>query len=109
MEPIGKKNTKRIDDTGIAEVLCSSGYLPPRGEQDLERFDRIYAGRTFETEGHQIDSDAMFDRVRDVSSAKTKRMRPKTNQSLLRAANSINTNSKGFNPDVFYQDINKKK
>lgn len=45
------------------DLLCSSGYLAPRNEEDLERFDAIYANRTFETERHQVDADAIFNKV----------------------------------------------
>lgn len=74
MEPTKNNNSKWIDDKSIADVLCSAGYLPPRNIQDLERFERIYAGRTFETVEHHIDADAIFDRVRGVSHAKTEKV-----------------------------------
>ena len=74
-------NNKRInaeDGLTIADLLCSTGYLPPRNEKDLERFDRIYKGQTFEIESYRIDSDAIFDRVASENQARNFRIRPMT-------------------------------
>lgn len=92
MEPTTNNNIKWIGDMSVADVLCSAGYLPPRNARDVARFERIYAGRSFETEEYHIDSDAIFDRVRGVSDKKVRKLRPMTNQNLLRAASSIRTN-----------------
>lgn len=75
------KNNKRINaENGltIVDLLCSTGYLPPRNEKDLERFDRIYKGQTFEIESYCIDSDAIFDRVASGIQARNIRIKPMT-------------------------------
>lgn len=75
------KNKKRINaENGltVADLLCSTGYLPPRNEKDLERFDRIYKDQTFELESYRIDSDAIFDRVVSGNQARNIRIRPMT-------------------------------
>lgn len=93
MEPTRNNNSKCLDDKSIADVLCSAGYLPPRNVQDIERFERIYAGRSFETEGYSIDTDAIFDRVRGVSSARNRKVRPMTTiynrPGMLRVAETV--------------------
>ena len=109
MEPTKNNNFKWIGDMSVADVLCSAGYLPPRNARDVERFERIYAGRSFATENYHIDSDTIFDRVRGASEKKVRKMRPMTNQSLLRAASSYRTNEGEYTPEVVYQDIEKKK
>lgn len=92
MEP---KNNKRINaENGltIADLLCSTGYLPPRNEKDLERFDRIYKGQTFEIESYRIDSDAIFDSVITSDTNKhcsIKKMPLRIDQIQLKAAHSI--------------------
>lgn len=109
MEPTTNNNIKWIGDMSVADVLCSAGYLPPRNARDMERFERIYAGRSFETENYHIDSDAIFDRVRGASEKKVRKMRPMTNQNLLRAASSIKSNGEECSPELVYQDLDKKK
>lgn len=88
------KNKKRINvENGltIADLLCSTGYLPPRNENDLERFDRIYKGLLFETESYCIDSDAIFDYVYTFGTrhCRIKKMPLKINQTQLKAARSV--------------------
>lgn len=76
----------------VADVLCSAGYLPPRNAQDINRFDRIYNGQRFETEGHRIDSDAIFDSVIRSNTRKGKVQSIKnlrTDQTQLRAAGNL--------------------
>lgn len=75
------KNKKRINaENGltVADLLCSTGYLPPRNENDLDRFDRIYKGQTFEIESYCIDSDAIFDKVAGEEKARKAVIRPMT-------------------------------
>lgn len=89
------KNNKRINaENGftIVDLLCSTGYLPPRNEKDLERFDRIYKGQTFEIESYCIDSDAIFDSVITSDAnrhCRIKKMPMRINQTQLKAAHSI--------------------
>ena len=92
MEP---KNKKRINvDNGltIIDLLCSTGYLPPRNEKDLEHFDKIYKGQMFELESYCIDSGAIFDSVITSDTSRhcsIKRMPLRINQTQLKAAHSI--------------------
>lgn len=76
----------------IADLLCSTGYLPPRNEKDLERFERIYKGQTFEIESYCIDSDAIFDSIitNDTNRhCRIKKMPLRIDQTQLKAAHSI--------------------
>lgn len=111
MEPKNNNYKKGIGAFDPVDLLYSAGYLPPRNERDVERFERIYEGRTFEMETYTIDADAIFDRVRGVSANKNtgRKVRPMTNQSLLRAAGSIRTNKVDGDIEVVYHDIDKKK
>ena len=78
MEPNNNKRINAENGLTIADLLCSTGYLPPRDEKDLERLDRIYKGQTFEIESYRIDSDAIFDRVAGGNQARNIRIRPMT-------------------------------
>jgi len=93
MEPTKNNNIKWIGDMSVADVLCSAGYLPPRNARDVDCFERIYAGRSFATEEHHIDSDAIFDRARGVFDKKVRKMRPMATiydrPGMLRVAESI--------------------
>lgn len=111
MEPKNSNYKKGIGTFDSADLLYSAGYLPPRNSRDVERFERIYEGRKFDTETYTIDADAIFDRVRGVSANKNtaRRVRPMTNQSLLRAASSIRSNKVDNEIEVVYHDIDKKK
>lgn len=108
MESTNKKN-KGNKELSIIDLLCSAGFLPPRSEHDLNRFDRIYSGRQFDTEAHVINADAIFNKMVVESNVKTKKIRPKTNQSFLRAASSIKFDNEGCMTDILYQDLDKKK
>lgn len=113
MEPTNNNNIKWIGNMSVADVLCSTGYLPPRDEQDLERFERIYAGRSFETEEYHIDSDVIFDRVRGASDEKIRKMRPKTTiydrPGMLRVAESISKSQDDTVPELLNQLLKDKK
>ena len=108
MESTNKKN-KGNKELSIVDLLCSAGYLPPRNERDLDRFERIYSEKQFEIEAHFVNADAIFDKVMDESKVKTKKIRPKTDQSFLRAASSIKFDSERSMTDVLYQDLDKNK
>lgn len=92
MEPKNKKRINAENGLTIADLLCSTGYLPPRNEKDLERFDRIYKGQTFEIESYCIDSDAIFDSVitNDINwHCRIKKIPLRIDQTQLKAAHSI--------------------
>lgn len=79
MEPKNKKQLINAEDgLTVVDLLCSTGYLPPRNEKDLDRFDRIYKGQTFEIESYCIDSDAIFDKVAGEEKARKTVIRPMT-------------------------------
>ena len=108
-----KNNIKWIGDMSVADVLCSAGYLAPRNEQDVERFERIYAKRSFETEDYHIDSDAIFDKVRGVSHKKARKIRPTTTiydrPGLLRVAEELDSSSDEMAEDVLNRLMKDKK
>lgn len=92
MEPTKNNESKKNNGMSIADVLCSAGYLPPRNDQDMYRFERIYNGQRFETEGYRIDSDAIFDSVICSNTRKGKVQIIKnlrTDQTQLRAAGNL--------------------
>ena len=79
MEPKNKKQLINAEDgLTVADLLCSTGYLPPRNEKDFDRFDQIYKGQTFEIESYCIDSDAIFDKVAGEEKARKTVIRPMT-------------------------------
>ena len=78
MEPKNKKRINAENGLTIADLLCSTGYLPPRNERDLDCFDRIYRGQTFEIESYCIDSDAIFDKVAGEEKTRNIKIRPMT-------------------------------
>lgn len=78
MEPTNKKCRKDYKELSIADLLCSVGYLPPRDEQDIERFERIYSSRKFETESYTVNANAIFDKVTGEDKSKIQRLRPRT-------------------------------
>ena len=91
MEP-NEKSNYGIKGLDIADMLCSTGYLPPRHEQDIDRFESIYNGQTFKTESYTINSDAIFDSVitsRANLHYGNKKMPLRINQTQLKAARSI--------------------
>jgi hypothetical protein len=106
MEPTKNNNIKWIGDMSVADVLCSAGYLPPRNARDVDRFERIYAGRSFATEEHHIDADAIFDRARCVSHAKTGKVRPMATiydrPGMLRVAETVSK----VQDDLVAEEIN---
>ena len=92
MEPRSKKRINAENGVVVEDLLCSTGYLPPRNEKDLERFDRIFKGQTFEIESYCIDSDAIFDSVITSDTNRCcsiKKMPLRISQTQLKAAHSI--------------------
>ena len=113
MDPTTNNNIKWIGDMSVADVLCSAGYLPPRNERDIERFERIYACRSFETENYHIDSDAIFDRVRGASEKKVRKMRPMNTiyerPGMLLVAENISKSQDDTVPELLNQLLKDKK
>ena len=77
MEPT-KKKCSINKELSITDLLCSAGYLPPRNDQDIERFERIYSSRKFKTEAYIINANAIFDKVTDEDKTTTRRLRSMT-------------------------------
>lgn len=94
MESTNKKN-KGNKKLSIVDLLCSAGYLPPRNEKDIERFEMLYSSRKFETEAYHIDADAIFDKVVGETTSKIKRIKPTATiyyyPGTLRVAESISS------------------
>lgn len=40
----------------IDKILCSTGYLPPRNEEEMTAFEKVYSKVTFKSEFH-VDVD----------------------------------------------------
>lgn len=92
MEAINQKRKKEIDELNIVDMLCSTGYLPPRNEQDIELFDRIYKGREYKMTAHIIDADAIFHSAITSDTKKNSGIKKKLlriDQTQLKAASSI--------------------
>ena len=107
METTNNKNKMDNNELSIADLLCSSGYLPPRNEQDIERFERIYGGRKFETEIYTVNASSIFEKVTGEEKGRTRRVRQRVNQNLLRAASGIELNGGDCFMDILYKDIDK--
>lgn len=76
MEPTNNKSRKGNNELSVADLLCSAGFLPPRNERDVERFERIYKGRTFKTEAYIVNANAIFDKVTGEDRTTTRTFRP---------------------------------
>lgn len=92
MEAINQKRNLGTAELDIAGMLCSTGYLPPRNEQDIELFDQIYKGREYKMTTHIIDADAIFQSVNTSDTKKNsgiKKMPFRIDQTQLKAASRI--------------------
>lgn len=107
------KNKKNDNELSIADLLCSAGYLPPRNEHDIERFERIYRGRKFETEAYTVNANAIFDKVTGKETNTTRRLGTKTTifdrPGALRVADSVSTDDNNIVAQTLGQLINEKK
>lgn len=112
MEAINQKRNKGIDELDIVDMLCSTGYLPPRNEQDIELFDRIYKGREYKMTAHIIDADDIFNKVVGGEKVITKKMTPKVTifdrPGALRVANNASETIDDSVADTFNQLIKDK-
>lgn len=92
MEHINNNFKQGFAELDVIDMLCSTGYISPRNEKDIDRFDRIYASCTFGTEGHTVNADAIFNKVKGSSLVKCNTKKKNLlhlNQSQLRAASVI--------------------
>jgi len=55
------QNKKHITPENITEWLCSTGFLMPRNEIELERFEKLYGDIDFGLTGREIDPDKIID------------------------------------------------
>ncbi len=92
METINQKRNRGIKELDIADMLCSTGYLPPRNKQDIELFDQIYKGREYKMTSHIINADAIFNSVIFSNTNRNSGIKKTSliiDQTQLKAANSI--------------------
>lgn len=54
------QNKKHITPENITEWLCSTGFLFPRNEVELERFEKLYSEEDFGLTGEEIDPDKII-------------------------------------------------
>ena len=54
------KDKKNITPENITEWLCSTGFLFPRNEIELERFDKLHGDTDFGLTGKEIDPDKII-------------------------------------------------
>ena len=55
------QNKKHITPENITEWLSSTGFLFPRNEVELERFEKLYGDDDFGLTGTEIDPDKIID------------------------------------------------
>jgi hypothetical protein len=55
------QNKKHITNENITEWLASTGFLFPRNEVELERFEKLYGEEDFGLTGKEIDPDKIID------------------------------------------------
>ncbi len=55
------QNKKHITGENITEWLASTGFLFPRNEVELERFEKLYGDVDFDLTGTEIDPDKIID------------------------------------------------
>lgn len=55
------QNKKHITPENITEWLSSTGFLFPRNEVELERFEKLYGELDFGLTGKEIDPDKIID------------------------------------------------
>ena len=86
------KRPTRDNALMIEDLLFSCGYLPPRKNEDLDRFDRLYKNKVFKIENYSIDADAIFNSVASkvaIIRNKKNSMSPKVDHNKLKAAGNI--------------------
>lgn len=54
------QNRKHITPENITEWLSSTGFLFPRNESELERFEKLFSDEDFELTGREIDPDKIL-------------------------------------------------
>lgn len=54
------QNKKHITPENITEWLASTGFLFPRNEVELERFEKLYGEEDFGLTGKEIDPDKII-------------------------------------------------
>lgn len=54
------QNKKHITPDNITEWLASTGFLFPRNEVELERFEKLYGDNDFGLTGKEIDPDRII-------------------------------------------------
>lgn len=54
------QNRKHITSDNITEWLCSTGFLFPRNEVELKRFEKIYGEVDLGLTGNELDAEAII-------------------------------------------------
>jgi hypothetical protein len=54
------QNKKHITPDNLTEWLASTGFLFPRNEVELERFEKLYGETDFKLTGKEIDPDKIL-------------------------------------------------
>lgn len=54
------QNRKHITPDNITEWLCSTGFLFPRNEVELKRFEKIYGEIDLRLTGNELDAEAII-------------------------------------------------
>ncbi len=57
------QNKKHITPDNITEWLCSTGFLFPRNEVELARFEKIYGDTDYGLTGNEINPDKIINRL----------------------------------------------
>lgn len=71
------RNKKLLSPENITEWLASTGFLLPRNEIELARFEKLYSDQDFGIKGDEIDPQKILDGT--FSSTKTEKPSPRIN------------------------------
>lgn len=61
-----EQNKKHITPDNITEWLCSTGYLFPRNELELSRFEKLYGDVNENISGNEVDPDRIINGITDT-------------------------------------------
>lgn len=88
-----EQNKKHITPDNITEWLCSTGFLFPRNELELSRFEKLYGDIRETLSGNEVDPDRIINGITDSKVIKMNNTATETNFSefkmVARNGNSI--------------------
>lgn len=61
-----EQNKKHITPDNITEWLCSTGFLFPRNELELSRFEKLYGEVNEIISGNEVDPDRIINGITDA-------------------------------------------